>query len=124
MSVKFEQAAHQLESARHVVDVRNLGLVAGIELEPRKGAPGARVTEVFSKCMDKGVMIRYTGETIAVSQPLIIEEGEIDHLFQTIADDLKSPDCHPLGDGPLPEPQPGGWHHAGPNSALAGKSVP
>jgi beta-alanine--pyruvate transaminase len=89
MSAKFEQAAHKLEDARHVVDVRNLGLVAGIELQSRDGAPGARVTEVFSKCMDKGVMVRYTGETIAVSPPLIISEEQIDHLFQTIADALK-----------------------------------
>jgi len=90
LSTQFEQAAHQLEAAPHVVDVRNLGLVAGIELESRKGAPGARVAEAFAKCMDKGVMVRYTGETIAVSPPLIIEEGQIAELFGTIADALKT----------------------------------
>jgi beta-alanine--pyruvate transaminase len=92
LSAKFEEAAHQLESARHVVDVRNLGLVAGIELDSRPGAVGARVSEVFAKCMDKGVMVRYTGETIALSPPLIVEEAQIDQLFGTLADVLKTVD--------------------------------
>jgi beta-alanine--pyruvate transaminase len=92
LSAKFEDAAHQLESARHVVDVRNLGLVAGIELESRPGAVGARVSEAFSKCMDKGVMVRYTGETIALSPPLIVEEAQIDQIFTTLADVLKTVD--------------------------------
>src|SRR3546814_8732141 len=62
LSQTFEDAAHQLEGARHVIDVRNLGLVAGIELTPRPNAPGARAAEVFAKCFDQGVMLRYTGD--------------------------------------------------------------
>lgn len=92
LSAKFENAAHQLESTRHVVDVRNLGLVAGIELESRPGAVGARVAEAFAKCMERGVMVRYTGETIALSPPLIIEEAQIDQIFSTLADVLKTVD--------------------------------
>ncbi|MDN5842241.1 MAG: aspartate aminotransferase family protein [Alcaligenaceae bacterium] len=88
----FENAAHGLETARHVIDVRNLGLVAGIELEPRKGAPGARASEVFAKCFDKGVMVRYTGDTIAISPPLIIEDAQIAQIFETLADVLKTVD--------------------------------
>jgi beta-alanine--pyruvate transaminase len=87
---KFEDAAHKLEGARHVIDVRNLGLVAGIELTPRPNAPGARAAEVFKKCFDQGVMVRYTGDIIAISPPLIIEEAEIDQIFQTIGDVLKT----------------------------------
>jgi beta-alanine--pyruvate transaminase len=90
LSGKFEDAAHKLESATHVIDVRNLGLVAGIELTPRPNAPGARAAEVFKKCFDQGVMVRYTGDIIAVSPPLIIEEAEIDQIFQTITDVLKT----------------------------------
>ncbi|NYT79119.1 aspartate aminotransferase family protein [Alcaligenaceae bacterium] len=84
MSQTFEDAAHTLEDARHVIDVRNLGLVAGIELKPREGAPGARAAEVFGKCFDAGVMVRYTGDIIAISPPLIIEEEQIAHIFDTI----------------------------------------
>lgn len=92
MSPQFEAAAHQLENARHVVDVRNLGLVAGIELESRPGAPGARASEAFKKCFDQGVMVRYTGDILAVSPPLIIEEAQITQLFETIEAILKTID--------------------------------
>ncbi|WP_412034148.1 aspartate aminotransferase family protein [Pollutimonas sp. M17] len=88
----FEDAAHRLEGARHVVDVRNLGLVAGIELTPRPGAPGARAAEVFAKCFDQGLMVRYTGDILAISPPLIIEEGQIAEIFGKIGDVLKTVD--------------------------------
>lgn len=84
MAPKLEAAAHKLSGARHVIDVRNLGLVAGIELAPRPGAPGARSAEAFQACFDQGILLRYTGDTIAVSPPLIIEEEQIEHLFATI----------------------------------------
>src|SRR5690606_25028083 len=88
----FEQAAHTLEDAPHVIDVRNLGLVAGIELAPREGAPGARAAEVFQKCFDRGVLVRYTGDIIAISPPLIISEDEVGRIFQTIAQVLQTVD--------------------------------
>src|SRR5690606_3744490 len=92
LSGAFEDAAHALQGQPHVIDVRNLGLVAGIELAPRPGAPGARAAEVFQKCFDKGVMLRYTGDIIAISPPLIIEENQIREIFQKIADVLKTID--------------------------------
>ncbi|MBV6272867.1 aspartate aminotransferase family protein [Alcaligenaceae bacterium CGII-47] len=92
LSKLFEDTAHRLESAQHVIDVRNLGLVAGIELRPREGAPGARAAEVFAKCFDRGVMVRYTGDTIAISPPLIITESQIEQIFGTIEAVLKTVD--------------------------------
>mgnify|MGYP002040071390 CR=1 FL=1 len=80
---------HGLKGAPHVIDVRNLGLVAGIELSPRAGAPGARASEVFQKCFDSGLMVRYTGDIIAVSPPLIIEEAQIGQIFEQIGKVLK-----------------------------------
>lgn len=80
----FEKAAHGLRDARNVVDVRNIGLVAGIELASRDGAVGARAAEVFQKCWERGLMVRYTGETIAVSPPLIINEDQINEIFHII----------------------------------------
>src|SRR5690606_16292184 len=65
LSPCFEQAAHSLRGARHVADVRNLGLVAGVELQSREGAPGARAAEAFQACYDRGVLLRYTGDTLA-----------------------------------------------------------
>ncbi len=63
-----------------VMDIRNLGLMAGIELEPRAGAPGARAMETFHRCFDEGVLIRVTGDTIALSPPLIVEKAQIEEL--------------------------------------------
>jgi beta-alanine--pyruvate transaminase len=71
--------------------VRNLGLVCGIELESVPGKPSARAFDVFLKCFwDKGVLIRTTGDIIALSPPLIIDKLEIDQLFASIAEVLKS----------------------------------
>jgi len=85
----FEAAAHALRDAPHVIDVRNLGLVAGIELRPRDGAPGARAAQVFQSCFDHGLMVRYTGDTIAVSPPLIVDENQIGQIFGIIGQVLK-----------------------------------
>lgn len=85
---KFEAAAHALRDAKHVKDVRNLGLVAGIELDSRDGAPGARAYEVFVKCFEAGVLIRFTGDILAFSPPLVVTEEEIERLFGTVRDVL------------------------------------
>lgn len=92
LSPTFEAAAHALKGSPHVIDIRNLGLVAGIEMAPRTGAPGARAAEVFSKCFDKGVLVRYTGDTIAISPPLIITEDQIAQIFDTLTAVLKTVD--------------------------------
>ncbi len=81
LSTYWEDAIHSLRDARHVVDIRNLGLVGAVEFAPREGAPSARAGEVFRRCFDDGVLARYTGETIALSPPLIIDKTEIDELI-------------------------------------------
>ena len=88
LAPKFEAAAHALRDAKHVKDIRNLGLVAGIELESRDGAPGARAYEVFLKCFEAGVLIRYTGDILAFSPPLIVTEEEIARIFSTVRNAL------------------------------------
>lgn len=84
LAPKFESAVHGLRGAPHVKDIRNLGLVAGVELESRPGQPGARAYEAFLKCLERGVLVRYTGDILAFSPPLIISEAEIDQLFDTV----------------------------------------
>jgi beta-alanine--pyruvate transaminase len=85
----FENAVHSLRELPHVADVRNLGLVAGIELEPVAGKPGSRAFDAFLRCFDKNVLIRTTGDIIALSPPLIISKQQIDELVGTIADVLR-----------------------------------
>jgi len=88
----FEQAAHALRGARHVIDIRNLGLVAGIELEPRAHAPGARGYEVLTRCFAAGLLVRVTGDIIALSPPLIVGATQIDEMFGIIANVLRDLD--------------------------------
>jgi beta-alanine--pyruvate transaminase len=80
----WEEAAHSLKGTRHVIDIRNCGLVAAVELEPRPGAPGRRAYEAFVKAFEMGVLIRVTADIIALSPPLIVEKPQIDRLFQTL----------------------------------------
>jgi len=87
---QFEDRAHALRGSPHVIDVRNCGLMAAIELEPRPGAPGKRAYEAFLKAFEAGVLIRYTGDTLALSPPLIVEPAQIDRLFDCIREVLQA----------------------------------
>lgn len=85
----FAEALHTLKDLPHVIDVRNTGLVGGIELSPRPGAPTQRAFDVFLACYEAGVLIRTTGDTIALSPPLIIERAQIDQIVGTLADAIR-----------------------------------
>ena len=85
----FADAVHSLRGEPHVIDVRNIGLVAGIELAPLPGAPTRRAFDVFLDCYDKGVLIRTTGDTVALSPPLIIERAHIDEIVDTVRGALR-----------------------------------
>jgi beta-alanine--pyruvate transaminase len=88
LSGHFEQAAHSLKGIPFVKDIRNIGLVAGIELESTPNKPGARAFATYLKCYEMGVHVRYTGDVIAISPPLTIEKNEIDRIFSCIAEAL------------------------------------
>jgi beta-alanine--pyruvate transaminase len=88
----FEDAVHSLQGLPHVIDVRNYGLVAGIELAPIAGSPGARAFGVYLECFERGLLIRTTGDIIALSPPLIIEPQHIEELIGILAQALKRPD--------------------------------
>ncbi len=81
----WDEAVHSLKGRRHVVDLRAYGLVAGIELEPRANKPGARGYDALVAAFEKGLLVRTTGDTIALSPPLIIERAQIDRIFETLA---------------------------------------
>ena len=85
---QWETRAHDLAAAPHVIDVRNFGLIAGIELQPREGVPGARGFEVFRHCLDQGLLIRVTGDIIALSPPLIVSPEQIDRIFNLLGEAL------------------------------------
>ena len=82
----WEERAHALRGLPNVVDIRNYGLVCGIELAPRPDRPGSRGYDAFVRCFEQGALVRVTGDIIALSPPLIIERAEIDMLFSTVAE--------------------------------------
>ena len=86
----YEQAVHSLKGLPHVIDVRNIGMMCGVELEPIPGKPGLRAYERFLKCYEKNVMVRSAGEVIALTPPLIAEKKHIDEIVGTLTDVLKA----------------------------------
>jgi beta-alanine--pyruvate transaminase len=82
-------ALHALKGLPNVIDIRNLGLVGGIELAPIDGEPGKRAFSIFLDAWERGVLIRTTGDTIALSPPLIVEKQHIEQMVGTIADCIR-----------------------------------
>ena len=81
---QWEDGLHALKGLPHVIDIRNCGLMGAIELAPRAGAPGARAYEIFVKAFEAGVLIRVTGDTIALSPPLIVQPAQIGQILDTV----------------------------------------
>ncbi|MFN7596440.1 MAG: aminotransferase class III-fold pyridoxal phosphate-dependent enzyme, partial [Cereibacter sp.] len=86
----WEEALHSLRGLPHVIDIRNMGLIGAVELEPLAGEPTKRAFNAFLAAFDKGILIRTTGDIIAMSPPLIIEKPQIDELIGTLAGVLKT----------------------------------
>jgi len=85
----WEEALHSLKDEPHVIDVRNIGLVGAIELQPIAGSPTKRAFSAFVKAFERGALIRTTGDIIALSPPLIITKGQIDELVDHVREVLR-----------------------------------
>jgi beta-alanine--pyruvate transaminase len=85
----FAEAIHAMRSLPNVIDIRTIGLVAGIELSPLAGEPAKRAFNVFLDCYDKGLLIRTTADTIALSPPLIIGHDHIAQLVEVLSGAIK-----------------------------------
>ncbi|MBC7165513.1 MAG: aspartate aminotransferase family protein [Roseovarius sp.] len=88
----WEDALHSLKGTRHVIDIRNEGLIGAVELEPIPGEPTKRAFSAFLKAYEKGILIRTTGDIIAMSPPLIISKEQIDQLIGTLQEVLETLD--------------------------------
>jgi len=86
----WEDALHSLKDAPHVIDIRNIGLVGAIELEPIDGQPTKRAFSAFLKAFEKNLLIRTTGDIIAMSPPLIVEKEHIDQIVTILREVLTS----------------------------------
>lgn len=86
----FEGLLHGLADLPNVVDVRNIGLVGAVELEPREGQPTLRALEVFARCFEAGVLVRTTGDTVALAPPLIADEAQLGHMVEVLGAAIRS----------------------------------
>ena len=86
----WQDAVHSLKGFPHVIDIRNIGLIGAIEFDPVPGEPGKRAHTRFIEAFERGLLVRATGDTIALSPPLIIEKKEIDQLIDILSGVLKS----------------------------------
>ena len=90
-SAKYmQEAAHSLKGTKNVIDIRNMGLIAAVEIQAKDGAIGSRGFETMKKAWDLGVMIRANGDTIAFSPPLIVENSQIDQMFDVTKQAIES----------------------------------
>jgi len=86
----WQEAAHSLRGLPNVIDIRDCGLIAGIELAPRPGKPTERALNIFRRCFDDGVLVRVTGDIVALSPPLIVEKPHVDRLIGTLGDAIRA----------------------------------
>ncbi|MDB9314468.1 aspartate aminotransferase family protein [Spirulina sp. CS-785/01] len=86
LATYWEEKVHELKGLPHVIDLRNIGLVAGIELESIPGKVGARGTDCLQRCFEKGLLIRVTADIIALSPPLILNKSQIDEIFAILSE--------------------------------------
>jgi beta-alanine--pyruvate transaminase len=84
MAPVLEQAVHSLKGTRHVIDIRNFGLAAAVELEPRPGAPGARTFDTYLGCWEDGLLVRQAGEIVCFAPALIVEESHLAQMMDTL----------------------------------------
>jgi len=86
----FAECLHSLKGEPNVIDIRNIGLVGGVELAPRAGEPGKRGMEIFLDAYRQGVLARYTGDIIALSPPLIVQRQQIDQIVDTLRKSIRA----------------------------------
>ena len=85
----FADGLHSLRGLPNVIDIRNIGLVGGVELSPLPGEPAKRAFNIFLDCWEQGLLLRTTGDIVALSPPLIIEKSQIDRIVSVLAAAIK-----------------------------------
>ena len=80
---------HGLKGLPNVIDIRNIGLMGAVEVSPRDSAPTARAFDIYLKCFEKGLLVRQTGDIIALSPPLIVSEAQIDEMLNILGEAIQ-----------------------------------
>ncbi|MBM3544095.1 MAG: aspartate aminotransferase family protein [Alphaproteobacteria bacterium] len=90
LAAYWEEGLHSLKGLPHIIDLRNIGLIGAVEFDPIPDAPGRRAHERFVEAFNQGLLVRATGDIIALSPPLIIDKRQIDQLFDIFSRVLKT----------------------------------
>jgi beta-alanine--pyruvate transaminase len=85
----WQEGLHSLKGLPSVIDIRNVGLMGAVEVAPRKDAPGARGYDLMVDCFNSGLYLRQSGDSLAVSPPLIVEKSHIDDMVSILSDAIK-----------------------------------
>jgi len=86
----LETAVHTLRGEPHVLDIRNIGLAAAVELEPYPGQPGARGQRVFERGLDEAILLRLMGDIIGLAPPFISTEDEVRAMIESLRRTLRA----------------------------------
>ena len=84
----WEERLHSLRDKPHVIDIRNIGLMGAVEVRSRPGRPGERAYDAMLLGCEKGVMLRISADTIAMSPPLIVSRAQIDEMVGLLGEVL------------------------------------
>ncbi|MBK3806046.1 aspartate aminotransferase family protein [Stutzerimonas stutzeri] len=85
----WQEALFSLRDLPNVIDIRTVGLVAGVQFAAHADGVGKRGYEVFRECFENGLLVRASGDTIALSPALIVEKAEIDRMMELLADGIR-----------------------------------
>ena len=88
----LEAELQTIKGSQYVIDVRNFGMLGAVELEPIDGKPTARALSVFRECYSRGVLVRTTGDTVALCPPLIASEEQVKTMVQTVKESIAAID--------------------------------
>ncbi len=86
----IEDGVHSLKGEPNVIDTRNYAGTAAIELAPLPGQPGLRAIRLFEHALKRGLLVRFTGDIIALGPPAISTESEIQYLFESLRECVRA----------------------------------
>ena len=90
LSPYFENAVHSLKGAKHVTDIRNYGLAAGLTIDAVPGEPAKRPYLIAMEMLKKGFYVRYGGDTIQLAPPFITTPDQIDSLVNALGETINA----------------------------------
>ncbi len=90
LAKKLEDGVHSLRGEPNVIDVRNIGGAAAVELAPIAGSPGLRAIQLFQDALKRGLLLRFTGDTIALAPPVVSTDGQLQQMIETLRESIKA----------------------------------